>query len=441
MFTPDHSSAPGGESGSIGGACSCSIPDHTRKPSGCVKVFDNMLTRWDPVREVKVIVSKSRLFGIVFHRTDYTDEGGCWFINHKYKGKIHVWVKFESATCNIKTMKGSVDLWGYTFPRRAYMGKYGGPNFNDIAIEFVWTNSIGSNGFRNWAAATANNSIYEFQSYCSNNALPWPPGDLKVLITPWGTQGNVGAAPMLDKFSVITQAILTAPVASLLGGVFGLVGIGIPGGPPIPTPVLGLALGVWISVAAPDISLNINNPGEVNSDDIREILYHELSHAQHFGQVGEGYWLDEILFTIQHLGYGDGNDPGSGRATIVEMWGFQNGPWITHQRYGLNHSNPVPAGGPAFSTWESRLESGTFAFYFPFGWQHDLRDNNANNPIGVVENGLVTDAVSGYSQAQIFSTMQTNMLSAAQQRDALLLLLPPGTPTSAYTTLGTNYGL
>ncbi len=430
-FIPDHNSAPGGESSSLGNECPCVLPDHTRKPSGCVKVYDNMLARWDPVRVVKVIVSKSRFFGIVFHRSDYTDEGGCWLINHKYKGKIHVWVKFESATCNIKTMKSPVDLWGYTFPRRAYMGKYGGPNFNDIAIEFVWTNSIGSNGFRNWAAATANNSIYDFQSYCSNNALPWPPGDLKVLITPWGASGNTGSAPMLDKFSFISQLILTASSSALFASLFEIFSL----------PPLGLVIGAWIAVAAPDIALNFNDPSNVNSDDFREIMYHELAHAQHFTQAGQDYWLDEILFTIEHLGYGNASDPGAGRAAIIEMWGFQNGIWAAHLRYGLSHSNSGIPGGPAFNTWEARIERDQFAFYFPYSWQHDLQDNNSNNPTGVVENSLVTDAVTGYTQAQIFSTMTSNMLSPAQQKDALLPLLLPGIPSSAYSTLASNYGL
>ena len=426
VFTPDHSSAPGGESGSRGGTCYCPIPDHTRKPSGCVLVFDNMLTRWDPVREVKVIVSKSRLFGIVFHRTDYTDEAGCWFINHKYKGKIHVWVKFESATCNIKTMKGSVDLWGYTFPRRAYMGKYGGPNFNNIAIEFVWTNSIGSNGFRNWAAATANNSIYEFQSYCSNNALPWPPGDLKILITPWGSGGNVGSAPMLDKFSVISQFILAASSSALFASVFGAFGL----------PPVGLVLGAWIAVAAPDITLNINDPSNVNSDDFREIMYHELAHAQHFGQVGQNYWLDEILFTIDHLGYGNANDPGAGRAAIIEMWGFQNGMWITHLRYGSAHSNPLGAN----DTWQAIIERRSYAAgYIPYGWQFDLQDNNLTNPSNAPESSSVIDGVTGYTPAQIFSTMNASMLSPAQQRSALLPMLPPGNTTAGFNALAGSY--
>jgi hypothetical protein len=427
-FTLDHTSPPGGESGGSGGTCFCPLPDHIRKPSGCVQVYDNMLA---PVREVKVIVSKSRFFGLIFHRTDYTDEAGCWFINHKYKGKIHVWVKWESATCNVKTMKGSVDLWNYTFPRRAYIGKYNGPNFNNIAIQFNWTSSIDTKDFRNWVASTANNAIYEFQNYAINNGLPNPPGDLKVLITPWGSK-NSGAAPMLDK-SFIASYILASNTAGLVGGLFGAVG-----GPV--GAVAGLVLSAWITVAAPDIVLNLNDGSEVNSDDVRELMYHELAHSQHFAQVGDGYWLDNIQYTINNLGYGDGTAPGAGRCAVIEMWGYQNGYWATHLRYGLSHSN----GGadPAASTWEVFVERGKYqAGFIPYGWHHDLRDNNATNPPDATENPTVSpDGVSGFTQAQIFSTLTSSTLSPVDQRIALLPLLPPGIPTAAYVSLHTSYG-
>ena len=433
QFTLDHSSPPGGESGERGGPCWCLTPDNMRKPSGCVQVFDNMLNQWDGVREVKVIVSKSRLFGIIFHRSDYTDEAGCWYINHKYKGKIHVWVKWESATCNIKTMKSNVDLWNYTFPRRAYIGKYNGPNFNNIAIQFNWTSSINSKTFRNWVASTANNAIYEFQNYAINNSLPHPPGDLKVLITPWGS-GNTGAAPMLDKFSIWSQALFVLSANQILKGVFMVAA-------PVGT-VLSLSLSTWLVAAAPDIVLNWNDGGNANSDDIRETMYHELAHAQHFGQVGQGYWLDEILFTVANLGYGDGSAPGSGRAEVVEMWGWQNGRWAAHLRYGLSHSNP---GAPATNTWQGRLERGTFASsYIAFGWQYDIQDNNALTPNldeGEISGVTVPDAVSGYTQAQIFATMTPSMLSANQQRLVLQPTLPPGTTLAAYIALATAYGL
>lgn len=433
-FVLDHSS-PEGTGAGTGGACSCPLPDHTRKPSGCVQVEDNMLNQWHGVREVKVIVSKSRLFGIIFHRSDYTDAVGCWLINHKYKGKIHVWIKWESATCNIKTMKSNADLWNYTFPRRAYIGKYNGPFFNNITIEFNWTNTIGTKAFRNWVASTANNTIHDFQVFTNDNDLPNPPGDLKVLITPWGS-ANTGAAPMLDK-SFVASFILAADASGLFGGLFAVTG-------PIGS-LVGIAMGAWLAVAAPDIVLNINESNNVNSDDIRELLYHELAHAQHFTQVGDSYWLDNIEYVIDNNGYGDGTASGAGRCAVIEMWGFHTGMWAAHLSYGLNHSNgsSIGNGSLAANTWQAKLERAQFASgYIPFGWQYDIIDDDGFNPtLGISENNAVSDAVRQYTRTQIFSTMTSNLQSPSQQKNALLPLLPPIVPLSAWTILASAYGI
>jgi len=111
-FTPDHG---GGvvQSADSGQPCGCPLPDNVRKPSGCVTVFDNMLpqpNQWDPVREVKVLVSRTQFFGWAFHRTAVTSGKGCWEINHNYRKKINIWVKYESPTCNVKVMQGNADL-------------------------------------------------------------------------------------------------------------------------------------------------------------------------------------------------------------------------------------------------------------------------------------------------------------------------------------------
>ncbi len=438
-FVLDHSSpdAPPGTLSADG--CSCPLPNNVRKPSGCVRVQDNVLANTAPVREVEVITARTKFFGVVFHQKDYTDAAGCWLIDKKYHKKLNIWVKFESATCNVKTMKGKADLWGYTFPRRAHIGTYGGPNFNNIEILFTWTSSIDTKQFRNWIAATTNNSVYEFQGYCAANGLPSPPGDLKMLVTPWGGDGNTGATPMFDKMSAANQVIVGIPAVAILMGVFGVT---FP-----PAAILGIAFGEWIAAAAPDIVLNVNEAANVNADDMREILYHELAHSTHFGKVGEGYWLPNIAYVMNNAippgnnpPYGTSSTPGSGRCAVIEAWGFQNGMWATHGRYGGTHTNP---GFPAARfTWQALLEIRTVTSgYIAFGWQYDLQDNNTVNPPLVFENSTITDGVSGYTQAMIFGTMTPGMLSLSQQRAALFGILPPGNTPAAYTALSNSYGL
>jgi len=206
---------------------------------------------------------------------------------------------------------------------------------------------------------------------------------------------------------------------------------------------LALPLTAWLEVTAPDISINLNNSANVNSDDIRELAYHELSHALHFNQVGSSYWLDNMAYTMAHLGYGAGTAPGAGRCSVIESWGFQIGMFATHLRYGASNSNP---GTPSTNTWRARLEgdlawtisSGTT--HIPYAWEWDLQDNNSTNPGNEVENGAVTDRVLGVTNAQIFGTMTSGMLSMPQMKGAVAPFLPPSVSTATYNLLCTPYG-
>jgi len=440
QFLLDNGNPSDGGGSGTGGSpegsdCNCPIPDHQRKPSGCVQVFDNMLNGWEGVIHVDVITSKSQIFGAIFHRKTETDNNGCWMINHKYHGKIHVWVRWENSTCDIKTMEGLVDLWGYTFSRRAHIGSFWGPNYNNLPIKFNFTNSIGTFDFRNWVASTVNNAVFEFGGFVASEGIAGTfPGDLQMLINPWG-QGNVGSAPMLDKMGFIPQVILFASSTAILNGVFHA----------IPAPIF-IPIGQWLEVFAPDITLNLNNAGSVNSDDIREIIYHELSHAMHFNKAGDSYWLDNIAYTILHFGYGDGTAAGAGRCSVIESWGFMVGMISTHLRYGTSNSN---LGNPLTNTWRARLEiefawtnsSGTP--HIPYAWEWDIQDNNLTNPANETEHGTVNsagDRVFGITNAQIFSTMNSSMLSIPQMKTALVPFLPSSVPLSSYNILCGAYG-
>ncbi len=430
----------GGGSGTSGGPegsdCNCPIPDHQRKPSGCVQVFDNMLSGWEGVIHVDVITSKSQIFGAIFQRKTETDNNGCWMINHKYNGKIHVWVRWENSTCDIKTMEGNADLWGYSFSRRAHIGSFWGPNYNNLPIKFNFTNAINSFDFRNWVASSVNNAVFEYGGFVASQGISGSlPGDLQILTTPWGSD-NTGAAPMLDKLGFIQQIILFGSANALLRGVFNVVGLVFP-----------VQIAEWLEVFAPDISLNLNDSGEVNSDDIRELIYHELSHAMHFNKVGSNYWLANIAYTVLHLGYGDGTAAGAGRCSVIESWGFMVGIISTHLRYGSNNSN---TGNPLTNTWRRRLER-DFAWivppggtpHIPFAWEWDIQDDNLTNPGNEEENATVSavgDRVLNITNAQIFSTMTSSMQSIPQMKTALVPFLPPSVSLSTYNILCSAYG-
>lgn len=194
-------------------------------------------------------------------------------------------------------------------------------------------------------------------------------------------------------------------------------------------------LSVWLGIAAPDIILNSSDADEVEADNIREILYHELAHSIHFLKAGDAYWLDEIIFTILHNGYGDGTAPGSGRVQVVESWGFQMGYNMTHLRYGAFHSQD--------RSWLETAEEELFLDGFiPYGWQHDLIDNaNAEEPTGVNDQPLL-DNVTGITRKDIFNTMGSGTVTIQFQRDEFQNLLNSrGINQADYNALNAGYGL
>lgn len=346
-------------------------------------------------------------------------------------------------------MKNALDIGGYSFPFRPYIKKHGGPNFNNIPISFDWTDALGTVDYRKWYAATANNSVYEFQAYAAANGLPNPPGNLIILLTHLGDGNNSGTAPMLDKGLSLNTLVLSyvAAAAATAGATTASHALAIathgwvtaPSAPYITPP-----LATWLLITAPDIVVNISDSDNNNADDVREELYHELAHTIHFVQAGENYWGDNINFIIDNVIAGDnppyGTDSlsvGGGRCNVIEMWGLQNGYWACHLRYGLKHSN----GGndPTKTTWQAFMEKRkTKYLYLTYGWQYDLRDINS---VDIEEASDVNDKVSGYTQAQIFSTMNQNLLSGNQQAGVLKMILPVGNTSERFDTLAANYGL
>ena len=138
---------------------------------------------------VKNIQVGAKRVGLPFftHWSD-SDEKGCFEIKHKFYNKAKIFIKFKSSTCDIKVMHNGADLVHYTFARIAEMLTKNGPNFNGIEIQLPWSNNLGSFDFRNWIAATVNNSVHDFGDFTSKEGISSVSGDLKILIDPWAME-------------------------------------------------------------------------------------------------------------------------------------------------------------------------------------------------------------------------------------------------------------
>jgi hypothetical protein len=73
-----------------------------------------------------------------------------------------------------------------------------------------------------------------------------------------------------------------------------------------------------------------------------------------------------------------------------------------------------------------------------------LKHHDHTNPANEFENTTICsaggDATSGFTNAQIFSTMNSNMTSIPQMKTALIPLFSPTTPITTYNTLCAAYG-
>ncbi len=430
----------GGNSGGEerGGSCGCPVPDHIRKPSGCVTVWDNNFNNWNPVRHVEVITARDDL-GLFFVRTDETDDKGCWAMSHKYHGKIRVWVKFKSDYCTVKTMTGALDLLGYSFARKAYKGSYNGPNFNNIEITFERNTAIGGVDCCNWLAATANNGLHESKDWCGSKGIPAPPNDLKILIAPW--QDGSGATVMLNHMPgfTLTLAALGGPTVLAAFGIFDN---------PI-TGALSPIIVPWLVAFAPDIVLNINNSAHINSDQVKEVVYHECAgHASHWQSVSNAYWQGNILYigavvTLPPFNdgpYGDGTDTGSGRCAVIESWGYHVGMTLSDTHYGATSSNYGSQGvlfiSGTTSSYIKALErynpnlTSDIGRWIPIGIFNDLIDT-ANESTPVVDN------TSGFTHSQLFSCIDVASIPALKDK---IQVLPNNSQQSAVTSLFSSYG-
>lgn len=180
-----------------------------------------------------------------------------------------------------------------------------------------------------------------------------------------------------------------------------------------------------------------------NSSNLSETMFHELTHAAHYNKVGNGWWNDfvdaELNNIIWHSGqnppYGLG-DQGATSALIAlgESWAYHVGHFITDWKYGVNSgctSEQADINGVILTQFcpngTNRPQIEVLEEYnpnlnadpdrwIPKGLFLDLIDvaNETRPPASV------NDVVSGYTNQQFFSALQSDVRTMQQHRDRLL---------------------
>lgn len=218
-----------------------------------------------------------------------------------------------------------------------------------------------------------------------------------------------------DGFALMPHAMGPVRVATVMSGGLEIVDI-IFGGVNIP----GWQLASLSYALFPDLMIGCNDP---NSDQLRETVYHECAHASHLGQVGPNCWMALVLAEIAAQistgsSWGNANSLDAGRIAVCESWAEYLGHNYNHRRYMARNS--------VVGTWESQVEEtrNDSPNHIPIGLYHDLVDNSGPEALANDNDGggfgPILDNVNGFTNAQLFSILTSDIEEVDNYRTALI---------------------
>jgi hypothetical protein len=441
-----------GTPGTVNSACNCSLNSDYREPSGCIKVEETQFFNGEVVFEgVNDVMAD--FIGPHFQRlSPHTNANGCFKDGRKIRYKplgITLPVAFSvilvSGKKTIKAVKEG-NMFEFAFPTTHVIGNVASIGLNNCNVTYLRDWNISHNETKYYSAATFNNALYNFDDYAGADGLNTTHNNLQILIHRFPGNNNQflgsGAAPMLNKMQMSGSAQAITIGTFLTATVGGIAGIA-------PNPV---------ATFVADVYFCYNRGGaaeDYTTDQIKELAYHEYAHVIHYKKVGNPMWEANIQFVVNHLGYGNSGNNGSGRCALIESWAYYLGREYAHRRYGPNrHSRPTNQNFQ--NSWYRLNEVTSFDNYFPSGFLHDLRDDNAYN----TTNGLfvqvlinfnlvnvpldetigITDNCRGYTNSMIYDKMGNTTNTITGLIDRLDDNLPTGTTQANYDLLRQSYG-
>ena len=356
-------------------------------------------------------------------------------------------VIFKSDRKEIRGYNDAANLAQYTLPLKHIYADIS-DRMNSANIYYDRNTNDQDNACKRYVAATVNNALYDFDEYAAADGIMAPPGHLRILVHRFD---NSGAAPMFHQMSgshPIQFATINGFFSATVGPVAGLI---------VGDPILGALIVSHMANNAPDILVgyNYSNTNHFATDQIKEVAYHEFSHASHYRKTSFQLWVDNINFIAHYGAYGSAGDPGVEKTDLIEMWGYFMGREYAHRRYGPNaHSistifsntyNPPETNTVFRNSWYALNELTRVDYtHIPSGFLHDLLDNNQynqENSRNLPESGgPIWDNVSGYSIGTIYSFLNSNTTSPAILMNHLRNSLPDGNTITAYDSLRSSYG-
>ena len=398
--------------------------DCSHHPAGTILVQNKLIddNNYRPVQQVKVVVR--RLFKVESLNTNDNGEFQC---KKYFKNKYTVLAKFKNDLARIARMKPWA-IHQQFFPIKINFGKWSNLDCQH-KFKIATPYSTGTTATSHWCAAITFNGVREHRMMCIEEHVAVPPKDLNIMLSSRKGSGH-GNTYMLNK--LLKSSVAYDASEALIPGVLLLwspIGAGVA--------LLGMEA---FKVRSPDIKYGYGgDPEYLTTDRYGELVYHELSHASHYSQVGNNWWLK--------LGIAESKNPGSGfygdcctdfsfRIALAEGWAYFMGHYLSDKKWKLK-STSFPEQGNfilgknflEFSTQNGMsshchfLESynprrmGDPDRWIPKGIFYDLCDSDGEK---FPDASQITDEVSGYKVEHIFKAMRPDVESILEFKFRLL---------------------
>jgi len=346
-------------------------------PSGSLTVEDNISGRSIPL--ALTLVKSRRTFKM---DRSYTDWGGNFVSDKKFRKKATVIVKFKNGWTNIRVARG-LRLWQYVFARKHKLGKFEKDEMQNIQYEYSYNSDENSGEAMNWVAGVTMNAWSQTVSFYGP-----PPKNTRVLSR---RKSSNGAAMM----HLILEPSHVAKVYQLLAN----------------TVSAWSVVKLIFDAVVPDIVIDyyFEDDDEVKPyDEVMVVALEEYAHARHYSKVGKLYWLalwgvyaNNELFNGHP--YGQFDSPSNGRVAVVEGWGKYMAKSAMVDFYTRNFNQQVR------DRERDQLENqrvSTLVFYdedittetrgwMPVGFFHDCANTGEDPMFGIIDN------VSGINNSQL----------------------------------------
>ena len=268
-------------------------------PSGSVLIYkeDNDTI---PAKGVKI-----RCHYFLKWDSDFTDDEGNYNISKKFSCNPTYAIILD----NVKGFKVWGN-WGFLAAANHNVGRQNKSGYN---FE-IYNNS------QAWKWLVINNAAYDYYKMCERDGIKKPPTNLKIWC--WGN-ASVSSAPMLHHLVGLNATLFAVPFATMLYA--GPVGVEFS------------FLSWFVLAALPDVTIGTKGK---DYKDIYTVVWHELSHASHFSQAGEGLWGRYVNYIVTHGGYGDGTAEAKGKeiCELGESWAYAHERYCSYLKFG-DHDN------------------------------------------------------------------------------------------------------